>query len=49
VEYVVYHEMAHLVEANHSAAFYAILTELMPDWRERREELSPYGAWIRKL
>ena len=49
VEYVVYHEMAHLVEANHSAAFYAILTELMPDWRARREELSPYGAWIRKL
>ena len=49
VEYVVYHEMAHLVEANHSGAFYRILGELMPDWKERRTELSPFGSWIRQL
>ena len=49
VEYVVCHELAHLVEANHSAAFYRVLSALMPDWRERREELSPYGALLRKL
>ena len=49
VEYVVYHEMAHLVEANHSPSFYRILSEIMPDWKERREELTHYGEWIRHL
>lgn len=49
VEYVVCHEMVHLVEANHSPAFYRILSELMPDWRSRRDELSRYGSWIREL
>ena len=34
IEYVVLHELAHLIEASHNARFQAILTEHMPDWRE---------------
>jgi predicted metal-dependent hydrolase len=34
IEYVVLHELAHLIEASHNDRFQAILTEHMPDWRE---------------
>jgi len=39
IEYVVFHELAHLVHANHSAKFYNYLTLFMPDWRERKNRL----------
>lgn len=34
IEYLVLHELAHLIEASHNTRFQAILTEHMPDWRE---------------
>jgi len=33
IEYVVLHELAHLIEPSHGPRFQAILTEHMPDWR----------------
>ena len=39
VEYVAAHEVAHLLEANHSPAFYGTLSALLPDWAERRRLL----------
>ena len=39
VEYVVAHEFAHLVEANHSPRFYAVLGQLMPDFKARERIL----------
>ena len=39
VEYVVAHELTHLVEANHSPAFYRVLEEVMPDWKTWRQLL----------
>ena len=33
-EYVVLHELAHLIEGSHNARFKSILTEHMPNWRE---------------
>ena len=35
IEYVVLHELAHLVHANHGADFYALITQIMPDFRAR--------------
>ena len=35
VEYVVLHELAHLVHANHGADFYALIAQIMPDFRAR--------------
>jgi len=38
-EYVVVHELAHLIELNHSKAFYNIIKAIMPDYRERKKLL----------
>lgn len=40
LEYVVVHEMAHLIEPTHSERFIAILEEHYPTWREARAELN---------
>jgi predicted metal-dependent hydrolase len=40
LEYVIAHEMAHLIEPTHSTRFIAILEEHYPTWREARAELN---------
>ncbi|WP_270222454.1 M48 family metallopeptidase [Kosakonia cowanii] len=40
LEYVIVHEMAHLIEPKHSERFIAILEEHYPSWREARVELN---------
>lgn len=40
LEYVIVHEMAHLIEPTHSDRFVAILEEHYPTWREARTELN---------
>lgn len=40
LEYVVVHEMAHLLEPSHSERFVAILDRHWPQWRESRAELN---------
>jgi len=46
LEYVVVHEMAHLLEPTHSERFVAILDAHYPSWRDARAELNalPLGA-----
>ncbi|MEG1322216.1 MAG: M48 family metallopeptidase [Ruthenibacterium sp.] len=36
VEYVMIHEYAHFLQPNHSAAFWAIVARLMPDYKARQ-------------
>jgi len=38
-DYVVAHEVAHLVEMNHSPRYWTLLERLYPGWREARERL----------
>ncbi len=40
LEYVVVHEMVHLLERNHSKRFYGFMDEFLPGWRELRVELN---------
>jgi predicted metal-dependent hydrolase len=40
LEYVLVHEMAHLLERGHSKRFVAILDRHLPHWREARAELN---------
>jgi predicted metal-dependent hydrolase len=39
IDYVVAHEMAHLMVPNHDPAFWKVLKEIQPDCMERRDEL----------
>ena len=42
VEYIILHELAHLREPSHGAAFKAILDEHMPNWRSVRATLNAH-------
>lgn len=48
LEYVVVHEMVHLIEPTHSKHFVALLEQHYPFWREARAELNelPLGAQV---
>ena len=39
IDYVVLHELCHLVHVGHNAKFYHLLDVLMPDWKKRKERL----------
>ena len=45
IEYVVMHELCHLIHPNHSKHFYSFLTMLMPDWKERKDYLDKSAAY----
>lgn len=39
IDYVIVHELCHLVHADHGQAFFALLSERMPDWEARKARL----------
>jgi predicted metal-dependent hydrolase len=45
-DYVVAHEVAHLVEMNHSARFWRVVGDLYPEWKAARAELKRRAAEI---
>lgn len=40
LEYVVVHEMTHLLERNHTERFTTLMDGFLPDWRARRDQLN---------
>ncbi len=40
IEYVLVHEMVHLLERNHSERFKALMDQFLPQWRLYRDELN---------
>lgn len=40
VEYVMVHELCHLLEASHNTRFWACVERYLPDWRERKQQLN---------
>lgn len=46
IDYVVVHELAHLVRAHHRPSFWAEVERLMPDYRARRTALREVGATL---
>lgn len=49
LEYIVVHEMVHLLERNHTARFMDLLSKAMPQWRQHRDLLNQlpvrYEGW----
>ncbi len=48
IEYVVFHELAHLKYHNHGKEFKNFLSGCIEDWRERKEELKIWGKLLRE-
>ncbi len=48
LDYVAAHEVAHLVELNHSPAYWAVVEGLVPDYREHRRWLRQNGAVLHR-
>ncbi len=44
IDYVIIHELAHLVEQNHSSNFWALVEKAMPTYKEKEAWLSEFGG-----
>jgi len=47
LEYVIIHELCHLVHHNHSRAFWALVAEHLPDHKLRKSELRRYAHLLK--
>lgn len=49
IEYIVVHELVHLLERNHTRRFYSLMSHFLPDWKERKVLLNsfpfPHEDW----
>jgi len=43
IDYVIIHELAHIVEMNHSRNFWKVVDKIMPDYADKRKWLRMYG------
>ena len=52
IDYVIAHELAHLLEPHHGREMWRILDRCLPDWRFRSDELEARARdiyWCHKL
>jgi len=47
IDYVVVHELAHLTQMNHSPKFWAIVEDVLPDYKQRKKQLKELGQILR--
>ena len=40
--YVMVHEFAHFIEANHSSRFYKVISDVLPNWQQMKMEMKAY-------
>ncbi|MBN8630364.1 MAG: M48 family metallopeptidase [Rhodobacterales bacterium] len=49
LDYVAAHEVAHLVELNHSPAYWAVVNKIYPGWQAQRNWLHAQGQTLHRL
>lgn len=43
IDYVIVHEICHVIHPNHDKTFYRTMEKIMPDWQKRKEQLELFG------
>ena len=46
IDYVIFHELAHLIEKNHSSLFWQIVKTTFPDYQKAKDWLKQNGAFL---
>ncbi|WP_432408437.1 M48 family metallopeptidase [Wukongibacter sp. M2B1] len=46
LDYIVVHEMCHLIHMNHSKEYWKTVESIIPNYKERREWLKKYGVFL---
>lgn len=49
IDYVVVHELCHLLEPNHSNQYWQLVESVLPDFREKRQWLKTNGGMLMRL
>ncbi len=44
IDYVIVHELCHLIHSNHDKSFYKLMGSILPDWEKRKERLELFGV-----
>jgi len=44
IDYIIVHEMSHLIHKNHSGKFWKLVESVLPDYKDRRKWLKDYGV-----
>lgn len=47
-EFVIVHELVHLLAPNHGKVFKSFLLAYLPDWEERERQLQKFSSQVRK-
>lgn len=49
IDYIIIHELTHLIEFNHSKQFYKIVESIMPDYIQQKNQLKTYNFLLQLL
>ena len=49
IDYIIIHELSHIIEFNHSAKFYKIIESIMPDYKKQIKSLKTYDYLLNLL
>lgn len=47
IDYIIVHELSHILELNHSSKFWTIVQQILPDYKLRKQNLKAFGFLLK--